>query len=397
MEKQYIGAYLQYYRKSKGMTQSELAQGFCVRQTLSKIEKGLDSVPLKEFLALLDHLQLTYLDIDRTIIYRSIETFYLAYLHDQDLVPYFQEIYSNLNTQDILHQEYYQVFQILYTHYIEHKHIPPNTLTQLLSQRNMYPIHLQYMISHMVYQIQSLYLSDRKLEKYINNNSLFTSQEPLSIRSEITLLISLKRYLEAYELTQELYITSQKYSCYTLQLEALRYVLLLYERIQSVFSYKPIHKIEEFLHLYSTNLKSKQVCDTYYQMATILLRNHYYSQAYTYFTNCHELFPNLLSAVVFMNYIALHRSTDLPFITMPIHTLKTNSIYTTIYQYFAYKHRLISAKVNDLLLYNGLETYLITHILDIYIQDHLLHSIMQEEIRVVYHHTKNSRLLPVLG
>lgn len=394
MEKSYIGAYIQHYRKKRNMTQSELAQGYCVRQTLSKIEKGMERIAWSDYLALLDHLHLTYLDIDRTILYQHLETLYQAYLNDQDLRPHFQTLYTHLHLEDILHQEYHAALQVLYTYYIDHKSIHIDIQETLLSQRNMYPFPLRYLINHMVYQLQSIYLSDRKLEKYALKHTLFTPQEPLSIRNQIPLLISLKRYLEAYEITQELYTHTTHY---TLQLEALRYTLVLYDLIQPVFSYTPIHRIEEFLLTHRNDLTSKQICDTYYQIGTILLNNHDYPYAYTCFKNCHEVSPSLLSTVILMNYIALHKNTQLPFITLPTHTLKTHSLYTTLYQYFAYKQRLLTAKVNTLLLYNGLETYLMNHILDLSIQDRLLQSIIQEEIRVVYHHTKNSKLLPVLG
>ena len=45
-EKKQLGFYIQYYRKKLNKTQSEFADGFCVRQTLAKIENGADSVDI---------------------------------------------------------------------------------------------------------------------------------------------------------------------------------------------------------------------------------------------------------------------------------------------------------------------------------------------------------------
>lgn len=394
-EKKQLGFYIQYYRKKQNMTQSEFSEGFCVRQTLAKMEMGAESVDIESYAEMILRFQKNYLlDIDRMSIEGLIAKLYYSVLQmdDKKMEEYFIQLRKDLHQDDVLQEEYLLLLDTLMQHYIYHKEVAQDTLITHLEKKGLYPNYLSYLLDNMVYVSVSRTLSIKKLARFCDKYSLFTPQEPLSSRNATITRIAQKRYLEAYDLCNDINIFCENHNCPNMQLESMRYALLLYDRVQPLFVDKQFYKVEEFLKQKKDQLPVKKISDVYYQMGVMHIVNGANEKAFPHFKHCHEVNPTLLSAVIFMNYISLRKKRLSQYVSLDLKEERYSPMYVAIYKYFEYKHDLLQNNENSLSLYSKLETYLIDYVLDYDIQDSPLLKIIHEETIDIYNHTRNSKL-----
>lgn len=394
-EKKQLGFYIQYYRKKLNKTQSEFAEGFCVRQTLAKIENGEDSVDIKSYAEIIKRFDKHYiLDYDRDTVEGFIAELYYSILqmNNQKAEENFIQLRSSLTHEDALQEEYLLLLDTLMQYYIHHKKIDEPRLVEYLEKKGMYPTFLVHLLNDMAYQTVSKTLSIKKLARYCDKYSLFTPKEPLSARNGTISRIAQKRYLEAYDLCNDITEFCENHNCPNMQLESMRYALLLFDQVQPLYVDMQFKKVEEFLKQKKDDLPAKKISDVYYQMGVMNILNGNYEKAYPHFKNCHEVNPTLLSAVIFMNYISLRKKRIQNYISLEFDEARYSPVYVTIYKYFELKMDLIKSNENPISYYKKLETYLIDNVLDYEIQDSPLLKIIREETIDVYNHTSNSKL-----
>lgn len=394
-EKKQLGFYIQYYRKKLNKTQSEFADGFCVRQTLAKIENGEDSVDIKSYVEIIRRFDKQYLlDYDRDTIEGLIAELYYSVLQmdNQKVEANFIELRSQLTHEDALQEEYLLLLDTLMQHYVNHRKIDEHKLTEHLEKKGMYPTFLAHLLNDMAYQTVSKVLSIKKLARYCDKYSLFTPKEPLSARNGTISRIAQKRYLEAYDLCKDITEFCETHNCPNMQLESMRYALLLFDQVQPLYVDMQFKKVEEFLKQKKDQLPTKKISDVYYQMGVMNILNGNYEKAYPHFKNCHEVNPTLLSAIIFMNYISLRKKRINNYISLDFDESRYSPVYVEIYKYFDCKYNLLKNNENQISYYKKLESYLINNVLDYEIQDSPLAKIIREETFDVYNHTGNSKL-----
>lgn len=394
-EKKQLGFYIQYYRKKLNKTQSEFADGFCVRQTLAKIENGADSVDIESYAEIIKRFDKQYIiDCDRDTIEGLIAELYYSVLQmdNQKVEDYFLELRKILNHEDVLQEEYLLLLDTLIQHYVNVRKVDESKLTEHLEKKGMYPTYLVYLLNDMAYQTVSKQLSIKKLARYCDKYSLFTPKEPLSARNGTISRIAQKRYLEAYDLCKDITEFCENHNCPNMQLESMRYALLLFDQVQPLYVDMQFKKVEEFLKQKKDVLPSKKISDVYYQMGVMNILNSNYEKAYPHFKNCHEVNPTLLSAIIFMNFISLRKKRINNYISLDLNESRYSPMYVEIYKYFEYKYSLLKNNENPISYYKKLEDYLIDTILDYDIQDSPLAKIIREETIDVYNHTGNSKL-----
>lgn len=394
-EKKQLGFYIQYYRKQQGLTQSDFAQGYCVRQTLAKMETGSDSVDIESYAKMIRCFNKEYLtNLDRDEIEGLVAELYYSVLQidDKRMEDLFFELRKKLSIEDVLQEEYLLLLDTLMQHYVYHKKVSHDKLIEHLNKKNMYPDYLRYLLDNMTYQILSHTLSIKKLARFCDKYSLFTAKEPLSSRNKTITRIAQKRYLEAYDLCNDINTYCEHYHCLNMQLESMRYTLLLYDRVQPLYVDQQFQRVEEFLQMSKDSLPIKKVSDVYYQMGVMNIINGAYEKAFPHFKNCHETTPTLLSAVIFMNFISLRKKRTNQYVAFELKEERYSPTYITIYKYFQYKNELLIRNENTTSLYTKLENYLIEYVLDLEIEDTALLKIINEETLDVYNHTHNSKL-----